>query len=90
MTFLSPILKPVSQMQLAPGSVLTIPDVSWDEFELILQELGAKRAARVAYSQGILEIRVPLPEHEKPKKLILTTYCRTRLASGNCTSFRRV
>jgi Uma2 family endonuclease len=66
----SPVVKPVSQMQLAPGSKLTIPDISWEEFESILQELGEKRAARVAYSQGTLEIMVPLPEHEKPKDLI--------------------
>ncbi|MCD8486428.1 MAG: Uma2 family endonuclease [Desertifilum sp.] len=70
MSAISPIVKPVSQMQLAPGSVLTIPDVSWDEFELILEEMGEKRTARVAYSRGILEIMVPLPEHEKPKELI--------------------
>ncbi len=57
-------------MQLAPGSVVTIQDVSWQEFESILQEMGEKRAARVAYSKGSLEIMVPLPEHERPKDLI--------------------
>jgi Uma2 family endonuclease len=65
-----PVVKPVSQMQLAPGSTVTIPDVSWSEFEAILEELGHKRRARVAYSQGTLEIMVPLPEHEKPKEQI--------------------
>jgi Uma2 family endonuclease len=70
MTAVTPVVKPVSQMQLAPGSVVTIQDVSWQEFESILQEMGEKRAARVAYSQGSLEIMVPLPEHERPKDLI--------------------
>lgn len=70
MATLSPIVKPVSQMQLAPGSVMTIEDVSWQEFETILIELGEKRSARVAYSNCTLEIMVPLPEHEKPKDLI--------------------
>ena len=70
MTAITPVVKPVSQMQLAPGSVLTIQDVSWQEFESILQEMGEKRAARVAYSKGSLEIMVPLPEHERPKDLI--------------------
>jgi Uma2 family endonuclease len=65
-----PVVKPVSQMRLAPGSAVTIPNVSWQEFELILQELGEHRAARVAYSQNTLEIMVPLPEHERPKDLI--------------------
>ncbi|MBD2103583.1 Uma2 family endonuclease [Leptolyngbya sp. FACHB-261] len=70
MTAALPIVKPVSRMRLAPGSAVTIPDVSWQEFEAILQELGERRAARVAYSQGTLEIMVPLPEHERPKDLI--------------------
>lgn len=70
MTAAIPIVKPVSQMRLAPGSVVTIPNVSWQEFECILQELGEHRSARIAYSQETLEIVVPLPEHEKPKDLI--------------------
>ncbi|MBD2308548.1 Uma2 family endonuclease [Chroococcidiopsis sp. FACHB-1243] len=70
MTTTSSVVKPVSQMQLAPGSVVTIPNVSWQEFELILHELGEHRAARIAYSQNTLEIMVPLPEHERPKDII--------------------
>jgi Uma2 family endonuclease len=70
MTNTIPVVKPISQIHLAPGSLVTIPDVTWQEFEAILQELGNKRAARVAYSQGTLEIMVPLPEHEKPKEII--------------------
>lgn len=70
MTAVTSVVKPVSQMQLAPGSAVTIPNVSWEEFESILQELGEKRSARVAYSKGMLEIMVPLPEPEKPKDLI--------------------
>ncbi|WP_414527880.1 Uma2 family endonuclease [Nodularia chucula] len=70
MTAVSPVVKPVSQLRLAPGSTVTIQDVSWEEFESILGELGEKRSARIAYSQSTLEIMVPLPEHEKPKDLI--------------------
>ncbi len=70
MTAVSPVVKPVSQLRLAPGSTVTIQDVSWEEFESILGELGEKRSARVAYSQSTLEIMVPLPEHEKPKDLL--------------------
>jgi Uma2 family endonuclease len=70
MTAVSPVVKPVSLMRLAPGSVVTIEDVSWKEFESILQELGEKRSLRVAYSNSTLEIMVPLPEHEKSKDLI--------------------
>jgi len=70
MTSVSPIVKPISQMILAPGSAVIIPNVSWEEFESILQELGEKRSARVAYSKCTLEIMVPLPEHEILRDLI--------------------
>jgi Uma2 family endonuclease len=70
MTTLVPVSKPVSQLHLAPGSKVTIPDVRWAEFEAILQELGERRSARVAYSSNVLEITVPLPEHEVPTDLI--------------------
>ena len=35
-----------------------------------MDELGDKRACRIAYSDEILEIRMPLPKHEKAKALI--------------------
>ena len=70
MTAVSPVVKPVSQMRLAPGSTVNIQDISWEEFESILQELGEKRSLRVAYSKSTLEIMVPLREHEKSKDLI--------------------
>lgn len=70
MNAIAPIVKPVSKMQLSPGSLLTIPDVNWQEFEAILEELGEKRSARIAYSRGTLEIMAPLPEHEIPRDLI--------------------
>ena len=70
MTFATPVLKPVSQIELAPGSSIAIPNVSWAEYEAILQEIGEHRSARVAYSQNTLEIMVPLPEHELPNDLI--------------------
>ena len=70
MTATIPFVKPISQISLAPGSTVTVPNVSWQEFELILQQLGENRSARLIYSKGTLEIMVPLPEHEKPKELI--------------------
>jgi Uma2 family endonuclease len=61
------VVKPIATMQLEPGSFVTIPDVTWEEFEAILEELGEKRSSRVAYHQGTFEIMVPLPEHENQK-----------------------
>lgn len=70
MTATIPFTKPVSQIRLAPGSKVTISDISWSEFESVLRELGENRSARLSYSQGTLEVMVPLPEHERPKELI--------------------
>jgi Uma2 family endonuclease len=70
MTTTVPIAKPIAAMQFAPGSFVTISDVTWSEFEAILAELGEKRSARVAYYLGTLEIMVPLPEHELPRDLV--------------------
>jgi Uma2 family endonuclease len=39
-------------------------------FETLLTELGESRASRLSYSQGTLEIMVPLMEHEVTKVLI--------------------
>lgn len=43
-------------------------NISWQQFENILQDLGESRAARIAYDDGNLEIMTPLPEHEYYKK----------------------
>ncbi len=58
------------QLVVQPGKNIQLQNVNWDEFEAILEELGDKRASRIAYSDGILEIRMPLPEHEVDKELI--------------------
>ncbi len=58
------------QLTVPPGHRVLFKDVSWQEFEAILEELGDHRAAHLAYSQGVLEIRMPLPEHEVDKELI--------------------
>ncbi|MGB3237678.1 MAG: Uma2 family endonuclease [Geitlerinemataceae cyanobacterium] len=58
------------QLDIPPGQRLLIHDVDWKEFEQILNELGEKRAARIAYSERTLEIRMPTPEHEVDKEII--------------------
>ncbi|WP_199245306.1 Uma2 family endonuclease [[Phormidium] sp. ETS-05] len=58
------------QLDIPPGQRLRLHDISWSEFEAILAELGEHRAARIAYIQGTLEIRMPLPEQEINKELI--------------------
>ncbi|MBE9052422.1 Uma2 family endonuclease [Nostocales cyanobacterium LEGE 11386] len=45
-------------------------NISWQQFENLLQDLGESRAARIAYDEGNLEIMTPLPEHEHYKEVI--------------------
>jgi Uma2 family endonuclease len=58
------------QIDVPQGQRVLLHDINWQEFEEILEELGEKRATRIAYSKGILEIRMPLPEHEVNKEII--------------------
>ncbi|MEM9266207.1 MAG: Uma2 family endonuclease [Cyanobacteria bacterium P01_F01_bin.13] len=58
------------QLDVPPGQRLLVRNLDWSEFESILTELGEHRASRIAYNQGILEIRMPTPEHEVDKELI--------------------
>jgi len=60
----------LSQFVVNPGQQLLIKDVSWQMYENILEELGERRSAKISYSQGILEIMTPLPEHEVGKVII--------------------
>ncbi|PSB28314.1 Uma2 family endonuclease [Stenomitos frigidus] len=60
----------LNQLSVPPGQRLLLRDISWQAFEDILAELGDHRASRLAYSNGTLEIRMPLPEHEKAKVII--------------------
>ncbi|HEY9710789.1 MAG TPA: Uma2 family endonuclease, partial [Oculatellaceae cyanobacterium] len=60
----------LEQIVVQTGQQLLLKDISWQQFETILDELGESRAARLSYSNGFLEIMVPLPEHEKAKEII--------------------
>jgi Uma2 family endonuclease len=64
------MLLELKQLKIKPGQQLLLEDVSWQQFENILSDLGENRSARVSYSHGYLEIMVPLPEHEKAKETI--------------------
>jgi Uma2 family endonuclease len=60
----------VQKIVVPPGHQVLLKDITWHEFEQILEELGEDRASRLSYSHGVLEIMVPLPEHEKDKEII--------------------
>lgn len=41
------------------GQQILFKDISWQDFEKILGELGEQRSSRISYSDGLLEIMVP-------------------------------
>lgn len=59
-----------NQIIISPGHTLLLKDINWLTFEQLLDELGEHRASRLSYSQGWLEIMVPLAEHEDGKEII--------------------
>jgi len=61
---------PLQQIIVPPGQQLLMTNVSWQMYEQLLDEFGEKRGSRINYSQGVLEIMVPLPEHEVGKVII--------------------
>ena len=60
---------PVEQ-QTTPENRVILKGVSWSTFKSLLADVGDDRAWRIAYDEGVLEIRMPLEEHEEPKRLI--------------------
>ena len=49
---------------------VVVPNVSWVQFEQLLQELGIERQARLTYLRGQLELMTPIAEHDRCHKLI--------------------
>ncbi|MCA1993785.1 MAG: Uma2 family endonuclease [Coleofasciculus sp. S288] len=64
------MLLELSRITVPPGQRVLLSNVSWQEFEAILEDLGEHRGSRVAYDDGTLEIMTPLPEHETSKELV--------------------
>ncbi|MDQ2096993.1 MAG: Uma2 family endonuclease [Tychonema bourrellyi B0820] len=60
---------PVEQ-QVTPENRVVLKGVSWSTFKALVADVGDDRAWRIAYDRGVLEIRMPLLEHEVPKGLI--------------------
>jgi Uma2 family endonuclease len=58
------------RLEVPPGQTLRLREVTWEEFETLLDELGDHRGARIAYEHGVLEITTPLAGHEYDKEII--------------------
>lgn len=64
------MLLELNQLIVKPGHQLLIKDISWSAYKRILAEFGEHRNYKIGYSQGVLEIMAPLPEHEVAKVII--------------------
>lgn len=58
------------QEQVRAEARVILQGVSWATYKALMADIGEDRACRIAYDQGMLEIRMPLQEHEVPKVLI--------------------
>ena len=64
------MLLELKRFDIPPGQKIFLKEVTWDEFEQILEELGEHRGSKIAYHYHTLEIITPLLEHERNKEII--------------------
>lgn len=65
-----PVKIAIAQIKVESGQRIILDQISWQEFEEILEDLGEHRHSHITYYQGVLEFRMPLPGHERTKVLI--------------------
>jgi Uma2 family endonuclease len=61
------------QLLVPTGQSILLQDINWNRYESILSGYGdyyVRRTSRIAYCDEVLEIMVPLPEHEYLKRRI--------------------
>jgi Uma2 family endonuclease len=56
--------------QISEEKLITLTGIKWLTFKAIMSDVGDGRAWRIAYAEGVLEIRMPLTEHEEPVGMI--------------------
>ncbi|HKP84663.1 MAG TPA: Uma2 family endonuclease [Blastocatellia bacterium] len=57
--------------RLPEGAMLRLEQISWDEYEQLLEEITVRPGLRVTYDQGRVEVMSPTTEHEEYKDFIL-------------------
>jgi Uma2 family endonuclease len=60
----------LNEAKLGEGKTKIIHNVSWEEFEAMLAEMGDNRTSKLAYNRGRLDIRMPSQKHEYYKEII--------------------
>ena len=56
--------------QVTPNSTFVLQKLSWSTFKALMVDVGDNRAWRFVYDKGVLELRMPLTEHEVPKRML--------------------
>src|SRR2546422_11633738 len=56
--------------RLPPGGRLTLYEITWEEYEQLLEQLGDEYPFRISYDNGRLEIMTPTAKHERDKSLL--------------------
>lgn len=64
------LIAPTPDQKIVVERIVVLEGVSWQTFKALLKDIGDSRTSRIAYDRGILEIRMPLTEHEEPKRLL--------------------
>ena len=60
----------LKQINIPPGQQILLKNITWLDFENILEELGENRASRLSYEHETLEIMTSLSEHEDDKEIL--------------------
>ena len=64
------MLLELKRLTVQRGQKVLLKDVSWQEFEKIITDLGEIRTSLIAYANNTLEMMSPLPKHELSKEII--------------------
>ncbi|MEL6471594.1 MAG: Uma2 family endonuclease [Cyanobacteria bacterium J06623_4] len=60
----------ISQLDIPPGQSVRLRSVTWQQYKKILENLGHRRAVRLAYNNGKLEIMRPHAKQEDDKEVV--------------------
>ena len=64
------LIAPTPDQQIVVERFVVLEGVGWQTFKALLKDIGDSRASRIAYDRGILEIRMPLQQHEQPEIML--------------------
>ena len=80
---------------LVASNTAILPNVSWQTYEALLNDMGEHRTARLAYYHEVLEIKMPLELHEPINRILerlivtLTEELGLSVKSFGSTTFNR-